>query len=76
MKNTLQDLRNHLFGILEGLTDTNPDPDTPPPDKEKIKLAVSVSQTIINSAKVEVEYARAIGHTKNANTFFEVKQLN
>lgn len=73
MKNTIADLRNHLFGILEELNDKDVDSI----DKERVKLSVSVSQTIINSAKVEVEYAKAIGHTKNANTFFnDVKQIN
>lgn len=71
MKNSIQDLRNHLFGILEELNDK----EVKNIDKERVKLSVDVSQTIINSAKVEVEYAKAIGGTKGTESFFQQKQL-
>ncbi len=49
MKNTLDDLRNHLFATLEALQD----PDKPM-EVERAKAISHTGQTIINSAKVEV----------------------
>jgi hypothetical protein len=61
MKNGVEDLRNNLFALLEELAD----PDTAQ-DKERLdaclrraKAGSEVAQTIINSAKVEVEHLRA-----------------
>jgi hypothetical protein len=49
-KNKLQDLRDHLFAAIEQLED---------PDSqmsiEKAKAIAAISQTIINSAKLEIE---------------------
>ena len=75
MKNTLQDLRNHLFGILQDLDDPE---EGKVVDKEKVKLSVAVSQAIINSAKVEVDYAKAMnqGIANGTSKFFEQKQLS
>jgi hypothetical protein len=56
MKNKIEDLRNHLFATLEALQD----PDNPM-DLERAAAVVSVSQTLINSAKVEVDFVRATG---------------
>lgn len=64
MKNTLDDLRNHLFETIEALKD----PDNPM-DVERAKTISSVAQTIINSAKVEVQYLEATGHD-SAGRFF------
>lgn len=71
MKNTINDLRNHLFATLEELMDKDV-----PVDKERTKLLCSVSANIINSAKVEVDYMRLNHHTDATNKFFEQKQLN
>lgn len=56
MKNKIEDLRNHLFAALEGLAD-----EEKPMDIERAKAISEVAQTIINSAKVEVEYLDKIG---------------
>lgn len=58
MKNKMTDLRNHLFAALEGLSD----PDKPM-DIERAKAIADVAQTIINSAKVEVDYLKTVGGT-------------
>lgn len=71
MKNTISDLRNHLFATLEELMDKDV-----PVDKERTKLLCSVSQNIINSAKVEVDYMRMHHITDNNNKFFEQKQIS
>ena len=49
-------LREHLFATLDGLRDK-----TNPLSVEQAKAVAEVSQTIINSAKVEVEYLKATG---------------
>jgi hypothetical protein len=54
-KNKIEDLRDHLFETLEMLKD----PDKPM-ELERAKTISAVAQTIINSAKVEVELARAL----------------
>lgn len=56
MKNKMSDLRNHLFETLEMLKDPEK-----PLDIERAKAISGVAQTIINSAKVEVEFVKAIG---------------
>lgn len=52
MKNKIEDLRNHLFLALEKLHDNEMDVD-------RAKVISDVAQTIINSAKVEVDFLRA-----------------
>jgi hypothetical protein len=59
---TLTDLRTHLFATLDSLRD-----DINPMDIERAKAIGDVAQTIINSAKVEVEYLRAVGGTERSS---------
>lgn len=56
MSRTINDLREHLFATLEGLRD-----DKNPLDIDRAKAVAEVAQTIINSAKVEVEHMRVAG---------------
>ncbi|WP_206702489.1 hypothetical protein [Cupriavidus basilensis] len=58
-------LRDHLFATLDGLRDK-----TNPISVEQAKAVAEVSQTIINSAKVEVEYLKATGG-KGSSRFLE-----
>ena len=51
MSKTVSDLRDHLFATLAGLRDGTVSIET-------AKAISDVSQTIINSARVEVEYAK------------------
>lgn len=55
-KKTLEDVRAALFKTLEALQDP-----INPMDIERAKAVNEVSQTIINSAKVEVDYMKATG---------------
>ena len=55
-KNKIGDLRNHLFETIEALKD----PDRPM-EIERAKAISDVAQTIINSAKLEVDLVRAVG---------------
>jgi len=56
MKNQMVDLRNHLFATLEGLMDKED-----PMELERAKAVTDVAQTLINSAKVEVDLVKVIG---------------
>jgi hypothetical protein len=56
MKNGITDLRNHLFATIEALTD----PDNPM-DIGRAKAVSDLAQTIINSAKLELEFRDKIG---------------
>jgi hypothetical protein len=52
-KNKIQDLRNHLFETIEMLKDKDIDVNT--------ALAIAkVSESIINTAKVEIQYMKTI----------------
>lgn len=64
-RNKISDLRNHLFAALEGLADTEK-----PMDLERAKTISDVAQTIINSAKVEVDLLKVLGEGRSE--FFEV----
>lgn len=55
MKNKIDDLRNHLFAALEGLAD-----EENPLDVTRAQAIAVVAQTIINSAKVETEFLKAM----------------
>lgn len=54
MKNKIEDLRNHLFIALEGLADKDN-----PLDINRAKAISNVANSVIQSAKVEVDYIRA-----------------
>ena len=64
-RNTISDLRNHLFETLERLKDQEE-----PMDIERARAVAEVAQTIINGAKVEVDMVRAIGGSRPASSFF------
>jgi len=65
-RNRLSDLRDHLFETLEALKD----PDKPM-ELERARVISGVAQTIINSAKVEVDLVEAIGDVMPGSRFFE-----
>ena len=53
---TITELRTELFAALRGLSDKSK-----PMDIERAKAIADVAQTIINSAKVEVDFVRIAG---------------
>ena len=59
MKNKIEDLRNHLFATLEELRDKDK-----PMELDRARAISDVAQTIINSAKVEVDFMRAVDASK------------
>lgn len=52
MRNKMSDLRNHLFETIEMLKD-----EEKPMDIARARAISDVAQTLINTAKVEMEYA-------------------
>lgn len=53
MKNKIEDLRNHLFETIEALKDAEK-----PMELNRARTIAEVAQTIINTAKVEVDFLR------------------
>lgn len=68
MKNKLDDLRNHLFATLEALQD-----DDNPMDVSRAKAVSDVAQTLINTAKIEIQYLEATNQ-QSGSDFFEGNQ--
>lgn len=54
--NNITTLRNHLFEVLVALKDKEN-----PMDVDRAKAVSEVAQVIINSAKIEVDYAKVTG---------------
>ena len=67
MSNNVNDLREHLFAALKGLKDGTV-------NIEQAKAMSDVAQVIINSAKVEVDFAKATGATSGSD--FLVQHLD
>lgn len=65
MKNRMEDLRNHLFETIERLKDKDD-----PMDIDRARAVKDVGQTLVNSAKVEVDYINATG-TADTSGFIE-----
>jgi hypothetical protein len=60
--NDISALRAHLFAAIEGIKNKTL-------SIEEAKTISDISQTVINSAKVEVEYIRATGATDAVSSF-------
>lgn len=70
LKNTLADLRNHLFETLEELRDP-----ASRMDLSRARAICDVSGRIIDSARVEVDMVRAIGASEPASKrFFSLQE--
>ncbi|MEP6963340.1 MAG: hypothetical protein ABI995_14760 [Acidobacteriota bacterium] len=64
-KNKINDLRDHLFETLEALKD----PDKPM-ELDRAKAIAHVAQTIIDSARVEVDLVKAVHGLSAGSQFF------
>ena len=70
-KNTLQDLRDHLFAQLEALNDKEN-----PLDLDRAKAVCETASQIIDSARVTVKYLEVTGKGEaKASQFFNVHEL-
>ena len=70
MKNKLEDLRNHLFAALEGLSDAEK-----PMDIDRARAIAEVAQVVINSAKVEVDFLRLHDGRAKGTGFVPIEPL-
>ena len=68
-KNTLSDLRDHLFATMEALTDKDK-----PMEVDRAHAICGVAEAIINTAKVEVKAMEALG-IEPAGQFFGSTKL-
>ena len=68
MKNRIEDLRNHLFETLEALKDKEH-----PMDLDRARAIAQVAKEITDSARVEVEYAKATG-TEIGSGFLQLEK--
>jgi hypothetical protein len=66
MKNKLTDLRNHLFETLEALKD----PDKPM-DVDRARAISEVGKSLIDSAKLELQFLELTGEAEGATRFFD-----
>jgi len=55
-KRTIHDLRNHLFDTIEKVTSGEI-------DNHQAASIATLAQTIINSAKIELEYKKSLNET-------------
>lgn len=70
MQNKMTHLRNHLFETLEMLKDQDH-----PMDLDRARTISDVAQTLINSAKVEIDFIKATDQTEVGSEFFEVEPV-
>lgn len=68
-KNTMTDLRNHLFEVMEQLKD-----EEKPMDIERAKAVIGVAQVLVDTAKVEVQFLNAID-SSDATEFFDMQRI-
>lgn len=62
-RNKINDLRNHLFEVIEMLKDEEPNSMT----IEKAETIAQVAQVIINTGKLETDYIRATDGIRRTN---------
>lgn len=73
-KNKINDLRDHLFEAIEMLKDEESNMTV-----EKAEAIAQLSQTIINSAKLEIDYMKVadkVTGLTQPSEFLNPKQLN
>ena len=76
MKNTINDLRLHLFAAMERITDPEPDADMHL-ETQKAMAVAALAKVMVDSAKAQVQYMRLSGMSADIGFFPEdQKQLN
>lgn len=70
MKNKLDDLRNHLFEVIEALKD-----EEKPMDIARAKAVSEVAQTLIETAKTETRYLELVGGQSASDFFLDSTKL-
>jgi hypothetical protein len=68
-KNSMTDLRNHLFEVMEALKD-----EEKPMDLDRAKAVVAVAQVLVDTAKVEVDFLKAIDSSERSE-FLDMQRV-
>lgn len=69
LKNTMTDLRNHLFEVMEALKD-----EEKPMEVARARAVVDAAQALIESAKVEIQFLEAIDSCETSE-FFDARRV-
>lgn len=72
MKNNINDLRNHLFDVMERLKD--PEPKTPI-DCETAEAICLVAKRLIETAEVELKYRALAKKDLTASDFLRLEEV-
>lgn len=72
--NHIDTVRQHLLDQLRALRSAN-SPETVRQELDRSKGVSELAQAIVNTAKVEVEYLRAVGHPDASSKFLGAAQL-
>jgi len=70
-RNKINDLRDHLFATLERLNDEDLTPEQVELEVAKAKQISSIGNTIINSAKIEIDFLKATGKFESESELFK-----
>lgn len=72
MKNKIGDLRNHLFAQLERLSDDELSDEKLETEVFRAGAINKVADSIIKTAKVEIDFIKATGSTTGHSDFIEI----
>lgn len=72
MKNSISDLRNHLFDVIERLKDPG---DTPPMDVRTAEAICLAAQRLIETAHVEIKFRDTVGKELEASDFLNLPAI-
>lgn len=70
-RNQMNDLRDHLFAALERLNDDELTPEQLSIEVEKAQAISNLSNSVINSAKAEVDFMKATGMIATTSNLFK-----
>ncbi|EIM7019360.1 hypothetical protein LNU86_003935 [Salmonella enterica] len=60
MKNTIQDLMNHQFAMLETVTDPNIKGEVLPEELARAKSVVDICNTMVNTYRIALDAQKAV----------------
>ena len=70
-RNQMNDLRDHLFAALERLNDDELTPEQLATEVDKAQAIANLSNSVINSAKAEVDFMKATGMIATSSNLFK-----
>ncbi|HRO75767.1 MAG TPA: hypothetical protein PLP27_06445 [Crocinitomicaceae bacterium] len=70
-RNKMEDLRNHLFAALERLNDEDINPEKMKAEMQRAKSIAELSTALVETAKVEIEFIRAIEADGSSSALFQ-----